>query len=296
MVHLQLRWLLFHVSAARLGKYMEALGDALNKISGWQLLGLIIALGAVAMALLNLITDLTPLRSAFHAVWLRRWIKNRVEEYLKRATDYAESQREPGQPREPLPDDFLPKADEAFAQLMAQATGGNSRSFLGLRPSQLVAQINAAAHAALESPEPNFSLLAVLSQPAEPYVPLILRATKGSPDLYFEDLEEIVNHMGSYPPPESPALKDYLDARARMAHRIQRNLDSMQIILGGDSAWTNQIFAIGIGICLAYVIVATEETNSSAFWLMTLLLGIAVGYVAPLLGDIVAAIRTLGRA
>jgi hypothetical protein len=274
---------------------MDALGDVLKSVNGWQLLGLIIALGTVAMALLQLIIELTPLRSVFHALWLRRWIKNRVEEYLKRARDYEESQRQPGAPSQPLPGEFVPKADEAFTQLVAQAIGGNSRSFLGLQPSQLVAQINAAAQATLESPQSNFSLLAVLSQPLEPYVPLILRATKESPDLYFEDLEEIMDHPVSYPSSESLELKEYLGARARMAHRIQRNLDSIQITLANDSAWTNQIFAIGISICLAYVIVATEETSSSAFWLMTLLLGTAGGYAAPLLGDVVTVIRRLGR-
>ena len=283
---------------------MDALAEFLKGSFGWELLGLIIALGAVAMALLQLITALTPLRSILHAIWLRRWIAKRVQQYLDYAMDYKRRKRErriaQGFPADSSDD--LPEinTNAAFAQLITQATGGHSRSLFGLPSSQLVAQINAAAQAALENPEPNLALLIVLTQPTEPRVPLILRARQAQPDEdlaeYLEDLNEVGVYSGSYPTSESPELKRYMDARARSANRIQRNLDSMQITLGNDSAIADQIFAIFISICIAYLIVRTEQPNSSIPFLMTIVLGIAGGYAALILSDVVAAIHRIARA
>ncbi len=245
---------------------------SIYEMNGWQWLGLIIVLGAFTMAILQLFVDLTPVRSAFHAYRLREWIKRRVDLY--------------GQKTPPV------DSQETLAQLIAHATGGNSRAFLGLPPAQLVAQTNAAAQAALENPKGNFSLLAVLSQPAEPQVPFILRRKQTTDgDMHFDDLLRLL----SPPPPDSPAMKEYLEARTRIVHQIQRNLDGMQITLGNQSFFFNQILAIVISVCIAYAALRTAVPTDPRAIYLVLLFGITGGYAAPILGDIVAAIRKLGR-
>lgn len=282
------------------GEDMEALGDIFKSeaVNGWQLLGLIAALGAVTMAILQLVTDLFPLRSIFQAIWLRRWIGQRVTQHLKSAAAVDAQSGEEATDAE-LKEEVPRLRDDAFTQLILQATAGHSQAFFGLSTSQLVAQINAAAQAALENPEQNSLLLAVLTQSTDPWAPLLIRSKKERNDertsQYMGDLDEVGRYSGSYPPAESPELKSYLDARTRLLHRIQRNLDSMQISLTNDAAWVNQIFAILISLGIAYLIIRTKEASSPSFWWMVLLLGVAGGYAAPLLGDIVVAIRRLGR-
>jgi hypothetical protein len=302
---------------------MNALGDVLETINGWQLLGLIIALGAVTMALLQLITDLTPLRSIFNAIQLRRWIAKRFMEYdrqgKKKRGIPAQAAVAAAASAYVVP---WPKvdADEAFSQLVAHATGGHSGPFLSLRPSQLVAQVNAAAQAALENPASNFSLLAILSQSAEPYIPLILPAqqpqaqqqpqTQQSPASaadqppsgvssvpdHFDDLGCVLKYPRTgAPAAASPETQRYVDARARLAYRIQRNLDGMQITLGNDTAWFNQVFSIIIGTVIAYFVVTTERTATPIPLAWAFALGVSAGYAAPIFGDIVAALRRLGR-
>jgi len=291
---------------------METLGDVLKSVNGWQLLGLVVALGAVSMALSQLITDLTPMRSIFQAIWLRRWIGRRAAQLDRRTRESPDArwfdlmrliEHGVGQ-----------FTEDAFSQLIAQATGGHSQAFFGLPTSQLVAQINAAAQAALENPRLNLALLAILTQSTQSWAPAIIRSDEEKErtgeriDQNIFDLAKVTNDLRSdtpepygsddgprYPPADSPAFKAYLDARARLLHRIQRNLDSMQISLANDSAWINQIFAIVIGIVIAYFIIQTEDAGGRLFWPMVLVLGIAGGYAAPLLGDVVAAIRRLGR-
>src|SRR5580704_13910125 len=84
-------------------------------------------------------------------------------------------------------------------------------------------------------------------------------------------------HQESYPPPESPELKKYIDARTRLANRIQRNLDGMQITLANDNTIANQIFAIVISVVIAYLIIKTEQPESPIPFQLTFLLGVAAG-------------------
>jgi hypothetical protein len=253
-----------------------------------KLLAFIVALGAVATALLQLINDLTPVRTTYHLWLLRRWIDERVRFYQGK-----------GDPRLPHTVD----ADEALSQLIAHATGGHSRAFLGLLPSQLVAQINAAAQGALENPAANVSLIAVLAQPTEPQVPLVLKSGQAATATHVQGhiddlllLLELADRSGPSMSPINPEdMKKYMEARTRVVHRIQRNLDGMQITLGNNSAVANQLLAILISTIICYAIVIQTRNSAHTYFYTVLLIGISGGYVAPLLGDLVAVVRRWGR-
>jgi len=273
------KWLHFHdsqLSWQRLGiegASMEAF-DELVRAGQWQLIALIVTIAVVTMALLQLCNELLPVRTVYHTYLLRTWIRERGKLYGGQVDPHA-----------------------AFAQLIAHATGGSSRAFLSLPPAQLVGQINAAAQTALDSPKANYDLLAVLSQPSQPNIPLILPASRSpvSSTNPTDDLEALLAYHADPPlSADDSRTRDYLAARTRVVHRIQRNLDGMQIALGSDSALINQILAILISITLTYVVIRNRAPGLS-YTSAVLLVGVSAGYVAPILGDIVAAIRKLGR-
>jgi len=260
--------------------------------SNWdylRLLTYILALGAFVMALLQLINDLTPVRAIYQTTMLRKWIDLRIKLFHRTTS---------GGPH-PV------TTKDALRQLIDQATGGHSRALLSLPPSQLVAQINAAAQGALDNVPANFALLAVLGQPTQAQIPFLLQRTSASPSqiTHFGDLMTLAT------PPEPPTAdipsatrqfdeetKRYVEARTRVVHRIQRNLDGMQITLGNSSALANQIIAILIGIALTYtIIIYTRISPDRSYALTVLLLGVLTGYVAPILGDVVTAIRRFGQ-
>jgi hypothetical protein len=261
-----------------------------------NLLGYIVTLGAVTMALLQLINDLTPIRAICHTYLLRQWIGERVNLYKKQSGSRPVS------------------ADDALAQLIAHATGGHWRALLGLPPPQLVAQINAAAQGALENPEANYSLIAVLSQPAETQIPLVLQRGQVAARVpsHIEDLSVLLEAPSPPSPPVAEGdqtdagkaakdyednMKRYVEARTRVVHRIQRNLDGMQITLGNTSALVTQLLAILISVLICYIItVNTRSDPERTYFATVLLLGISAGYIAPLLGDLVMGLRRWGRA
>lgn len=259
-----------------------------------KLIGYILALAAFTMALLQLINDLTPIRAICHTFLLRRWIDERAKLYKAAG---------------PTPI----SVDDALAQLIAHATGGHWRALLGLPPPQLVAQINAAAQGALENPEANYSLIAVLSQPAETQIPLVLQGGTVATRLasHINDLIALLKPPQAPTPSSEPAdqgiaakaakdyddsMKLYVEARTRVVHRIQRNLDGMQITLGNTSALVTQLLAILISVVICFIITINTRGDTERSYLATvLLLGASAGYIAPLLSDLVIGLRRWGR-
>jgi hypothetical protein len=287
---------------------MQYLNEFIDKWNGdyTKLLAYILALAVFTMALLQLLNDLTPFRAFSHMFLVRSWITKRVRLYkAEAAADTSDIETE-----------------KALGQLVAHATGGDWRALFGLPPSQLVAQINAAAQGALDNPQANYALIAVLSQPANSSIPLILGKgrTTGNIKSHLDDLKNLrdsqvpestddakraaVESATAEAGQHSERLQRYAEVRALIAHRIQRNLDGMQIGIANTGAVVIQILAIVIAVGICYLIARDGSmsgsrdsvTPVSIASLSVLLIGISAGYLAPVLGDIVAAIRRFGRA
>jgi hypothetical protein len=306
------------------GTGMQYLNDLVAKWGGdyTKLLGYILAVATFTMALLQLINDLSPFRAFSHMFLVRSWIRARVRLY-KEETTSSEGDI---------------KAEKALGQLIANATGGHWRALFGLPPPQLVAQINAAAQGALDNPQANYALIAVLSQPDASRIPFsILRKDPTTVGIisHLDDLKQLLD-----PPVLLPVesrgemdekqrdearqayekkLQNYANIRALIAHRIQRNLDGMQIALTNTGATVTQLLAILIAVGTCYLFALDSSMSASRArtaaspdavaasgdavtsvpitnLLSVLLIGISAGYVALVLGDIVAAIRRFGRA
>ncbi len=248
---------------------LKAVLAAINSIGDLgtlSLFGALVAAGALAMAILQVIKDLTPIRRGYQRRWVARWIEQRTNNF----------NRNLGQAR-PKPRGLSPvRADESQEMLAQLATGGQTRALYNLPAEQLVAQMNAAAQAALDYPPSYLPLLAVLSEGAA-----------------IEDVARVTAASGTKGA-KAPAPED-LDARNRVGHRIQRNLDGVQIALGDD--WTFWMQSVAILLTAGVIEIAVLRAPGASFttFLVALPIGILGGYLAPVARDLVAALQSLRK-
>ncbi len=235
---------------------------ALKEVPGWALFGLLTAAGTISMAVLQVFKDLTPIRRWYQRHWIRRWIERRAESFNERLRSSKGSKRElaPVHPQ---------RASDVLLEL---ATGGDERALFELAIEQLVAQMNAAAQAALDYPKHYRDLLLVLSEGADiADAALVVRGRKGIPQAY-------------------------LDSRNRVGNRIQRNLDGVQIALG--SRW--RFWMHSTAIVLSIIIIDTALYYAvggfkPAAMIGGAVIGIVGGYLAPVTRDLVAALQSLRK-
>jgi hypothetical protein len=248
---------------------LKNISDGIAGLSGTALTfaGALAIAGTLAMAILQVIKELTPVRRGYQRRWLDRWFETRAEKFTVEAVNAG--------PNVILRDRLPVDAAKAQLTLVELATGGEINAFYDLTIEQVVAQMNAAAQIALEYPHTYFPLLVVLSQGAE-----------------VEDVARVVTRaeMGIREP--DPAA---LDARNRVGHRIQRNLDGIQIALG--SRW--RLWMQLTSICLTVAFVEVAIIANVKYDLLTLLVGVVLGivggYLAPVTRDVVAALQSLRK-
>ncbi len=238
-------------------------------ISTWQIVGAVTAAGTVAMAMLQLVKDLTPIRRAFQRWWLDGWI-------AQRAAAYDNDRPKGGADSRILP---AVSAERAQKLLIELATGGDDRAFFELAIEQLVAQINAAAQITLDYPKTYCDLLVVLSQGAD-----------------LDDVAAVIAQSpeGAKGKRKEPAA-EYLEARARVSHRIQRNLDAVQIALGSRWQFIMQLTAMALSVLLIEIAVVRVAGWRPGTMLWAVLVGILAGYLAPVARDVVATLQTLRK-
>ena len=248
---------------------LRSIADGIAGLSGTAMTfaaALAIA-GTIAMAILQIIKELTPLRRGYQRKWLDRWFETRAERFTIAAVA--------AEPifihRDRLPVD----AGKAQATLVELATGGETNAFYDLTIEQVVAQMNAAAQIALEYPHRYFPLLVILSQGAE-----------------VEDVARVVAHaeMGIREPDP-----DALDARNRVGHRIQRNLDGIQIALGSRWKLWMQLASISLTVVFVELAIIANVRYDWVTLLVGLVLGIVGGYLAPVTRDVIAALQSLRK-
>ena len=266
----------------------------------WEYVGYILVIGAIAMALLQIINEFSTLRAGFQSDWLKTWMEDRIKRF-KEAKTRNQSQ-DLG-----IPDISL---GDAMSQLIAHATGGDQHAFFSLVTNQFVGQINAAAQIAIDNPKENFSLIAVLAQASLTSVSfqksITLTATSEKQDL--GDLSTLLRYeRPATSPPDAqapatpsptapsptapPSEASYLEARNRVVHRIQRNLDSIQIVFSKSAARVDVLVSVGIGLCAGPVMFWVGGRGFLTGLLIGIPTGIAGGYIGPILNDIVLAIR-----
>jgi|PersoiStandDraft_1058852.scaffolds.fasta_scaffold19366_2 hypothetical protein len=235
---------------------IAAFGNAIQKlasISGWQIVGAITAAGTIAMALLQLVKELTPIRRSYQRYWMRSWIKAHAK-------------------------DLSPSKAEVL--LVELSTGGAENAFYELPIEQLVGQMNAAVQITLDYPKKYHDLLFILAEGADP-----------------KDINSIISKSPEGSRTKTGPSNEYLEARTRVSHRIQRNLDAIQIALGSRWKFWMQIIAITLSTLLIEGAVIAANSGSVQISTMLLALPVAIlgGYFAPVTRDLVAALQTLRK-
>jgi hypothetical protein len=222
----------------------------------------IAGIGALSMAVIQTIKELTPARRIFNRRFVRGWIAER-----------SKGGTEP---------------ERAENQLIELATAGDDAAFYELPIEQLCGQANAAAQLVLEYPRRYEPLLRVLAARADPNdVATVLREP---PEPWkFEKLATTTEQ------PERRTQGE-IDARTRIISLVQRSLDALQISASHQWKFRLQILAFLLSYTLTVVgIVAYAPANGGGFGgrdlLQIILVGLASGFLAPIARDLVATIQ-----
>jgi hypothetical protein len=233
----------------------------LNRLAGtlWLVLAASAGLGVATMAVVQLVKDLFPMRE----MWQRRWVQSRAREQARRAG----AAQAPAAGPDPMTD------------LIRQATGGDAKALYALPVERLAGQLNAAAQVVLDYPTRHQPLLHVLAAGADP-----------------DDLATLL----SAPPRRAPGVRDeettrFVDARNRVAHHVQRNLDALQISTTFRWQLWLQIVSLAVSVVLAAfasaILFPWEE--GAVWWSKVILVGVLGGFFAGVARDLAAALENL---
>ncbi len=214
-----------------------------------QLVGALAAIGTIAMLLIQIIKELTPMRRNYQMQKVKTWLEDKAK---ASTVDIKKAD-----------------AGKSYAQLIDLATGKDEKALFELPTEQMVAQMNAAAQAAMDYPKDHKDLLVALSSGAA-----------------REDVTRVTDG--------APADAAAHDARVRVSNRIQRNLDALQITVSADWKWQMQVASIILTVGIVELAIWASNASSQAH-LLGVLIGIAGAYFAPITRDIVAAVQSLRR-
>ena len=217
----------------------------------------IAAVGLLAMALLQGVKDMLPVRRWFHHAFVRAWLEHKARAHAATAG-------------------VTPRADVALDDLIELATTGDAHALFDLPIEQLCGQASAAAAQGLDYPARHEDLLRCLAASADPRdVDLVLHAPEQEP--------ADVDAAGA-------ARAALVDARTRVMHQVQRSLDALQIAAGFRWKWYMQLAAFGLSYTVtAIAVFAAEEAGTIGDRLMLAVpLGLVGGFVAPVARDFIA--------
>lgn len=233
-----------------IGEFVQNLADSwLNYLAG------IVALSAVTMAILQTAKDLLPIRRAFQRRFLRRWIARKCQE--------------------------SGDVESIEASLIDLATDGEVHAFYDLPIEQLCGQIAAASQIALDFPAQHEKLLRCLAARAPRHFLDELIHAQPSMRVAFEELQRRDSA-------ESRAqLEQLAEAKARVTHQIQRNIDALQIAATYQWKFGFQIASFVLSFVLALV-----ATSSSTWpWATRLFVALSSGFLAPIARDLQARLQ-----
>lgn len=287
-----------------------------NDTSLSGIIGLIILLGVVTMAILQLLKDLLRVRFWFQTVYVRSWLSERILKAQKRhegwlkdpdrekkraRTSYdaapfrrAEEAWLKDKENSPMsgPSGKLYNANQAYEQFL-QLAGGDKSALFRLPHEQLCAQVNSAALVALDYPARYSALFAALLAKAD--TPDIAITLYPDPSIRETGGVQKSDKEGNV---QNVELTAYLDARTRINHYLQSAIDGLQIKLG---AWWKsglQLASIVLAIVLAawavHLQASTDHVSSPGLRLIVAA-GVFAGFLAPIARDLVAILEKLKK-
>ena len=226
------------------------------------------AVGVVSMAILQTVKDMLPARRWFQRWWVGRWLDRQVAAAASQTAS-------------------APIKAVAHEDLVRLATSGDDKALYDLPIEQVGGLMNAASQIVLDYPPDHRDLLLCLAAQARP-----------------EDLELLLAQGPSATRPRAtltePARSQFVDARNRVTHQVQRSLDGLQIAAGFRWKWMIQLLSIVLSCLLVWAGMAffMGERGSvirANFLILYLLAGVLGGFLAPVARDLVAALQQLRK-
>jgi hypothetical protein len=260
----------------------------------WPIAISMAAVGTLSMALIQFAKDLGGWRRSFQTRQVREWLRAKRGKFSARAQSFQPPQHYFTGGFTPSEEDSRQleldvfKVDHAKAEedLIQLATAGDDAAFYDLPTEQLAGQMNAAMQAALDYPAAHRDLLWCVAHLAEPedIVSLLVPPR----DLLEQNRQKLA-------PRQRKPVDQFVGARNRIAHQIQRAIDGLQIAMGASWKRRMQLWSMGLSAVLGVLAlwVATHRFTPVPSLGMFLLTGILAGFLAPVARDLVAALRSL---
>jgi hypothetical protein len=248
---------------------LHKLFEAMNG-SFWTTFLLSVAgLGTLTMAILQAIKQGIPIRRWFQKYQMANWLKLHA----------SVAKQNLGL------DPCWTKAEE---QIILLSTDGDAGAFYDLEIEKLCGQWNAAIQIVIDSPATYLDFFSCVAA----------RASK-------TDFDEVMRRALPEPSPVTaeakptpeeqisrlPRRQEFMDARYRVAHQVQRAVDSFQIKTSFRWKWMFQIasFALSFFLALSAMKISTHDTHIG----QTLIWAAVAGFLAPVARDLLAAIQKL---
>ncbi|HEX4607942.1 MAG TPA: hypothetical protein VH092_07040 [Urbifossiella sp.] len=168
----------------------------------------------------------------------------------------------------------------AIRNLIRLAMAGEEAAFYGLPIDQLAGQIGVAAQTVLDAPRANPDLFLVLSAGTD---------TADLVTLLAQAPTDLPARAANAPP--SPEEVAFVDARNRAAHQVQRNLDALQIHMRYWLQFYLQLWAIGVGLALTFLLfwVNVPDLTQGGLIRQGLISGVLAGFFSTLFGSLLEA-------
>lgn len=238
-----------------LDQVLGALSAFAAGITGQVALALVAA-GTISMAALQVIKELSP--------WRIKFQRGRVEAWLRAKACGLESS-------DGLPVIGCEQLSHLNEEIVELAAGGSQRALYNQAPEDLALQIMAASQIVLDEADEYRALLRTLSHGAS-----------------AGDIKLVLQGQ-----PSAPPTQPYFDARNRVTHRIQRNVDGLRMSVADDWKWWMQLVSISVSTMVVLIAVAVQPATTWGALFVALPIGIVGGYLAPVTRDLLAALQKL---
>src|SRR5690242_6787041 len=276
----------------------QSVTEGLQLLTHWILVIVLplAGIGALSMALLQTAKNLLPLRLWFQRHHVERWLAQRATQALAFARAAAP---ESASPNTPTATPTLAPASVAQAKtdLVHLATAGDADALYSLPIEQLCGQVNAATQVILDYPSLHWNLLRCLASEAQPADLALINPP--DPAAHAARKMLLRKPAVTLTDAEHNQVDDYVAARNRVSHQIQRAVDALQISVSFRWKFWMQLSsillsaALGVATLLignAYFDMHLTPARECALIILTAILS---GFLAPVARDLVAALEQI---
>ena len=264
----------------------QSVTQGLQLLTHWILVIILplAGIGALSMALLQTAKNMLPLRLWFQRHHVENWLAHRA---------VASSTAAPANTAATAPASVA----QAQADLVHLATAGDADALYSLPIEQLCGQINAASQVLLDYPSLHWNLLRCLASEAQPSDLALVNPP--DPTAHAARKMLLRKPAVSLTDSEHNQVDDYVAARNRVSHQIQRAVDALQISVSFRWKFWMQLASIVLSAALgvatllignAYFDMHLTPARECALILLTAILS---GFLAPVARDLVAALEQI---